>query len=309
MSVQETFKRLPKQLLRVGNPISYPVYDKNGQLFSKGLLIGSEDELEELYDRGLYLDLETSKRIGLIKESKKEIVNEDVLIEKNEKFTKLPFKALKVGEVLQLSYTGEGENAQKYLVKYLGGMDKKSLICTIPSVNDKTLFIKENAGFVVQFFSGKSVYRFTTVVDAVFSRPYPHMHLMYPREAFVKKLRNAQRLNVSIITSIKNLSVGDGALLSGKMVDLSMGGALIEMHKSGVDEHHEIECSFKVDLGEREVLLVVGGTVQSVSHEKSDDGKDVYRYGVAFAEVPFQEKIYLQNYIYKIANEEKIEDF
>lgn len=309
MSVQETFKRLPKQLLKVGAPISYPVYDKSGQLFSKGLLIESEDELEELYDRGLYLDMETSKRIGLIKEARKEIINEDVLIEKNEKFTKLPFKALKMGEVLQLSHTGEGDHAQKYLVKYLGGMDKKSLICTIPTVNDKTLFIKENAGFLVQFFSGKSVYRFSTVVDAVFSRPYPHMHLMYPREAFVKKLRKSQRLNVSVIASIKNLSVAETPIFSGKLVDLSMGGALIEVHKSGAVEQQTIECSFKIDLGEREVLLVVNGSVQSVANEKSDDGKEVYRYGVAFAELPFQEKIYLQNYIYKIANEEKIEDF
>lgn len=309
MLEQQTFKRLPKEFLRVGNPINFPVYDKKGQLFSKGLLIETESELEELYDRGLYLDLETSKKIGLVKVEQKNVVNDDVTLEKNEKFTKLPFNAFKQGEVLQLSYTGEGENSQKYLVKFIGGVDKKSLICTIPTVNDKTLFIKENTGFLVQFFSGKSVYRFSTVVDAVFSRPYPHMHLMYPREAFVKKLRKNQRITVNIIAAIKNLTQTEDVVFSGKLVDLSMGGALIEMNKSAAHEKNSIECSFKIALDDREVLMVIKGTVQSVVKDTSGDGKEIYRYGVQFTALPFQEKVYLQNYVYKIANEEKVEDF
>lgn len=309
MVSQQAFKRLPKELLRVGNPITYPVYDKKGQLFSKELLIETESELEELYDRGLYLDLETSKKIGLVKVEEKSVVNDDVTLDKNEKFTKLPFKALKLGEVIQLSPTGEGESAQKYLVKFIGGVDKKSLICTIPSIHDKTLFIKENTGFWVQFFSGKSVYRFSTVVDAVFSRPYPHMHLMYPREAFVKKLRRNQRVSVEIIASIKNLSRTEDTVFSGKLVDLSLGGMLLETYKSGAHEENAIECSFKIALDDREVLLVVKGTVQNVVKETTEEGKEIYRYGVQFVELPFQEKVYLQNYIYKMVNEEKIEDF
>lgn len=308
MSVQETFKRLPKQLLRVGNPISYPVYDRNGQLFSKGLLIESEDELEELYDRGLYLDLETSKRIGLIKENKKEIVNEDVTIEKNEEFIKLPFKALKLGETLQINLTGEGDGAQKYLVKLIGAVDKKGLICTIPTIQDRTLFVKEGAGFVVQFFSGKSVYRFTTVVDAVLSRPYPHMHLMYPREAFVKKLRKNQRVVVNIVAALKDLANTQAGVASGRMIDLSLGGALIEMQKQVLPEKSAIECSFKIKLEDQEILFALKGTVQSLARESSADGKAMFRCGVQFDTLPFQEKVYLQNYIYQLASEEKLED-
>ncbi len=308
MSVQETFKRLPKQLLRVGTPISYPVYDKSGQLFSKGLLIESEDELEELYDRGLYLDMETSKRIGLIKENKKEIVNEDVTIDKNEEFIKLPFKALKLGETLQLNLTGEGENAPKYLVKLIGATDKRSLICTIPTIQDRTLFVKEGAGFVVQFFGGKSVYRFTTVVDAVFSRPYPHMHLMYPREVFVKKLRKNQRVVVSIIAALKDLANVQAGVVSGKMVDLSLGGALIEMQKQALTEKSAIECNFKIKLEEQEILFALKGTVKNMVEESSAGGKPIFRCGIQFDALPFQEKIYLQNYIYQLASEEKLED-
>lgn len=308
MLSQETFKRLPKQLLRVGSPITYPVYDKNGQLFSKGLLIESEDELEALYDRGLYLDMETSKRIGLIKENKKDVVNEDVLIDKNEEFIKLPFKALKLGEALQVGLTGEGDAGQKYLVKLIGAMDKKSLICSIPMIKDRTLFVKEGAGFVVQFFSGKSVYRFTTVVDAVFSRPYPHMHLMYPREAFVKKLRKNQRVAVNTVVAMKDLTNVEAGIVSGAMVDLSLGGTLIEVQKQALVEKSAIECSFKIKLEEQEVLFAIKGTVQSVVEGKSAEGKTIYRCGIQFDALPFQEKIYLQNYIYQQVGEEKLED-
>jgi c-di-GMP-binding flagellar brake protein YcgR len=309
MLAQETFKRLPKGFLKVGNPISFPLYDKNGQLFSKELLIESEAELEELFDRGLYLDLETSKRIGLIKENKKDIVKDDALIEKTEQFIKLPFKALKLGETLQLTQTGEGESAPKYLVKLIGVADKKSLICAIPTVQDKTIFVKEGAGFLVQFFSGKSVYRFSTVVDAVFSRPYPHMHLMYPREAFVKKLRKNQRVEVDIVTAIKDLANPQAGILAGKLVDLSMGGALLEMQKHVLAENATVECGFKITLDERELLFAIKGTIKSVVNEKSESGENVLRCGIQFEKLPFQEKIYLQNYIYQITNEEKAEEF
>lgn len=308
MSVQETFKRLPKQLLRVGNPISYPVYDRNGQLFSKSLLIESEAELEELYERGLYLDLETSKRIGLIRESKKEIVNDDATVEKTEEFIKLPFQSLKLGETLQINLTGESDNAQKYLVKLIGAIDKKSLICTIPTIQDKALFVKEGNGFVVQFFSGKSVYRFTTVVDAVLSRPYPHIHLMYPREAFVKKLRKNQRMAVNIVAALTDLANSQAVVASGRMVDLSLGGALIEMQKQALPEKSAIQCSFKIKLQGQEILFAIKGTVQTIAKETSVDEKEIFRYGVQFNTLPFQEKVYLQNYIYQLANEEKLED-
>jgi c-di-GMP-binding flagellar brake protein YcgR len=309
----ENFRRLPKEFIKIGSPMEYPIFDKKGNLLiPEGLLVKSEDELEKLYERGLYLDIESSQKIGLInKRDAAGYVNDDVKDENEHNpssviVTSFPFQTLKVGEIFQLSQQGDFADSTKYNVKYIGGVDKKSIICTVPSVNDKTLYIKEFSGFSVQFFSGKNIYRFVTVVDAVFSRPYPHMHLMFPKELTVNRLRKNQRINVSIIASIKNLTPGSrfDEIQSGKFVDLSLGGSMVESNKAGLQEGDAIECSFKVNLEEQDVLLVVKGFIRSVSTTQSANGKTHYRYGLQFDVIPFQEKIVLQNYIFKYLSTE-----
>jgi len=304
---KEKFKRLPKEFIKIGSPINYPIFDKKGNLLiPEGLLVESEDEADTLYERGLYVDLESSKKIGLIKKKDaSSYVNEDVKDEEDRASNQItaanfPLQSLKVGEVFQLSQQGDLANAPKLMAKYIGGVDKKSIICTVPTINDKTLFIKEFIGFSVQFFSGKNVYRFNTVVDAVFSRPYPHMHLMFPKELTVNRLRKNQRIPVNLIVSIKNLTTGTrfNDLQSGRFVDLSLGGYMVESYKGDLQSGDAVECSFKINLEEQDVLLVVHGMVRSVSKTQSSDGKTLYRYGVQFDEIPFQEKIVLQNFIF-----------
>ncbi len=220
-----------------------------------------------------------------------------------------PFQTLKVGEIFQLSPQGDFTDAGKYNVKFMGGVDKKSIICTTPSLHDKTLFVKEFSGFSVQFFSGRNVYRFYTVVDAVFNRPYPHMHLMFPKELMVNRLRKNERITVKMIASMRNLMAGErlNTLQSGLLVDLSLCGAMLESNKQGFQEGDQVECSFKLNLEAQDMMLRLKGFVRSVKTAQTLDGKNIYRYGLQFDALPFQEKIVLQNYIFKTMATEKAE--
>jgi len=220
-----------------------------------------------------------------------------------------PFQTLKVGETFQISLLGDFSDPAKYKVKYIGGIDKKSLICTVPTLNDKTMFIKEFTGFSVQFFSGKNVYRFNTVVDAVFNRPYPHLHLMFPKELVVNRVRKNQRISVSKIASMRNVTKGErfNSMQSGRMVDLSLCGAMLESFKQGLQEGDSVECSFKVSLDEQDVMLVLKSFVRSIKNAQNPEGKIVYRYGLQFVELPFQENMVLQNYIFKEMSKDYVE--
>jgi len=220
-----------------------------------------------------------------------------------------PFQTLKMGEIFQLSPQGDFADVGKYNVKFMGGVDKKSIICTAPSLNDKTLFIKEFYGFSVQFFCGKNVYRFNTVVDAVFNRPYPHLHLMFPKELMVNRLRKNERISVKMIASMRNLTAGErfNSLQSARLVDLSLCGAMLESNKQGFQEGDLIECTFKLNLEAQDMMLGLKGFVRSVKTEKMVDGKNIYRYGLQFDTLPFQEKIVLQNYIFKTMATESAE--
>ena len=141
---QVKFKRLPKEFIKIGSPMAYPLFDKKGNLLiPEGLLVESESELDALYERGLYLDMESSQKIGLLKQrDATDYVNDNIKDDEASSLstvTSFPFQKLKVGEIFQLSHQGDFTDSTKYNVKYIGGVDKKSIICTVPTINDKNL--------------------------------------------------------------------------------------------------------------------------------------------------------------------------
>jgi len=317
MSNSPEVKRIPKELIKVGTPISYPVYDAKGTLLMQaGTIIETEGQLEKLYERGLYLDQKSSEHLrqfgkpGGKANFESNEVKQEASQPEGEVLVELPFKSLKVGETLQASPLADDSGSIKYLIKYIGGLDKKSLICTLPTIDDKVVFIKENSGLSVRLFSGKNVYRFNTMVDVVFSRPFPHMHLKFPREVYSNRLRKNQRVSVNIIVSMLNKSqpASENSKTAGRLVDLSLGGSLIEAYKSGGYAGDIVECTFKINLDGGEALFVIPGVLRAVSNTVQADGRKLFRHGVQFNEIAFQDKIILQSYIFQALTGEKLDD-
>ena len=147
---------LPKSLIQVGVPLAFPVYDFRGQLLmSAGSVVSSEDQLERLYDRGLYLNKKTINQLRAGKTQggapgKKEQAEE---AEPAQKLVDLPLNSIQLGESFQISPLTDDTNTTKYMVKFLGGLEKHSIICSAPTLNDKLVFVKEHAGFLVRLFS------------------------------------------------------------------------------------------------------------------------------------------------------------
>ncbi|HSH72231.1 MAG TPA: flagellar brake protein [Methylophilaceae bacterium] len=315
MSTTEQVKRLPKDIIKIGIPIGYPVFDSGGQLLMQaGVVIESEGQLEKLYERGLYVDQKTSEMLHLKPGGKKSFVSDAIKKEdsqpEGEIVTELPFKSLKLGETLQISPTSDETGSTKYFVKFIGGIDKKSLICTLPTIDDKVAFIKENTGYSVRMFSGKHVFRFNTMVDAVLNRPYPHMHLKFPREVYSNRLRKNQRVNVNIIISMTSLDQpsGETGKSAGRIIDMSLGGAMIEAYKTAGKVGESLECSFKINMEGGEALFVIPAILRSIVETKQADGRMLYKQGIQFKEIRFQDKIVLQSYIFQALTGEKLDE-
>ena len=307
---------IPKDLIKVGFPITHPLYDVQGKLLLQaGMIVESESQLTKLYERARYQDLrgrkaqssDTVRGNGGVGTAEQKI--EETLLQVEE-LVDLPFKKFKLGESLQISSLSESAGSAKYFIKFIGGIDKKSLICTLPLIDDKVMFVKENSGFSVAMFTGKGVYRFNTIVDNVFSRPFPHMHLKFPREVYLKSLRRNQRAPVSIIVSLLNKSEGDyvNTKFSGRIVDLSLGGILVESNKINGNVNDLIECTFKVNMDGEELLFVSDSTLKSFSSSDQPDERTIIRYGLQFKGMAFQNKLILQNYIFQLLTGEKLDE-
>jgi c-di-GMP-binding flagellar brake protein YcgR len=310
MSKNEPVRPLPKNLIQVGIPIAHPIYDSDGILLMQaGTIVTTESQLEKLYERGLYLNLKSVEAIKRqnLDSTASEKNNPDPEQTDSENLVDLSLKSIAIGELLQISPLSDDTKTIKYFVKYLGGLDKKSIICTLPEVDEKVVFIKLHSGLQVQLFSGKDVYKFTTSVDAVFSTPYPHMHIKFPKIVYGKNLRRNQRVSVSIISSLINRTPGEFVNLksAGRIVDLSLGGAMIDASKIIGTQHDDLECSFKINQDGYEVILAIPCVLRSIAEATNDSGAIIYKHGVQFKEIAFQDKAVLQNYIFHIFNRKK----
>lgn len=223
--------------------------------------------------------------------------------------TELKSSHLKIGDTLQIKPLSDDSGSVQYYVKYLGGLEKKSLICTLPSDDGKIVFIKENSAFSIRLFSGKNVYAFTSVVEVVYSRPYPHLHFKFPRQVFVGKIRRNQRVDVNIIAAMNNMDrPGDEFRASGRISNISMRGAMFESAKSAGSIGDKIECSFKIKMGAGEAVMAIPGIIRSHNKQKRDDGQLINLHGIEFGDIVFQEKMILQNFIFQCLTGENIDD-
>ncbi len=301
---EDQITTLPKSLVEVGVPLEFPIYDIRGQLLMQaGMIISSEGQLERLLDRGLYLNKKSVEKLRAGKTTgntaKKEEQKEE---EPVQKLVKLPLESIKLNESLQISPLTDENESTKYTVKFLGGLPKGSIICTTPKVDDKLIFVKEHAGFRVQLFSGKDVYSFTSIVEAVYNKPYPHLHLKFPSGVYSKNLRNNQRAAANIIASIVNKTEGDfkDKKMPGRIIDISLGGGMVESSTLMGKNGDALECTFKLTVSGTEVFFSIHSILRNVVEpSKSDDGQK-FKHGIQFQDIPFQEKMMLQNYVYQL---------
>jgi c-di-GMP-binding flagellar brake protein YcgR len=306
---------IPRDSLRLGVPVAHAIYDGQGNLLVQaGVTLQNQSQLDKLQAIVLFQDKKygaAAVKAGQGMATKIDVTAESEKTTPKEASTQLTYRDLKLGETLQLKPLADESGGTQYFVKYLGGIEKKSLICTLPMIDEKVMFVKENTGYSVRLFSGKNVYTFNTMVEVVYSRPYPHMHLKYPRQAYTNKIRHNQRVTCNIIAIVANLSSEqtENNKISGRIVDMSMGGIMFEGLKTTGNLGDQTETSFKISMEGGEALFAIPGVLRNVIKKLPEDGKTIYQYGIQFEEIPFQQKVMLQNYIYQTLAGEKLDNF
>ncbi|MCB5206938.1 flagellar brake protein [Methylovorus mays] len=296
MSRPSSFQLLNKSTLHVGATIRHPLFDAKGLLVSPaGQVIQDAAMLDELRAKDLYVDSEISGDQNPIESMQKN--GKDIKVETVDASKENITRQLEIGDNIQIKFLTTSGSQDAFFVKFLGGMAQRSIVCSLPVVNDRVMFIKEGSAFSVSLFSGRNVYAFTTTAEVVYSRPYPHMHLAYPRMVTMSKIRRSQRIQVNIITSFTNLSTLLKSKASGMLVDISMGGALVESTEGVGQVGHELECNFKLHINGTETFFTLPSHICSQRTIQTDSGKLVVQQGLEFDDIPYQQKILLQNFI------------
>lgn len=277
----------------LGKPLPYSLYDQNNKLLLKaGVVVQTQNQLDVLSERGLYRDRMAANQVqapsSIVPDGEPAPDKDGILLD-------LEDIRLQIGDVLQLQ--GAAADAPRHAVKLLGYAKGRSVMVTPPMVDGAYAMVKQDAAFVVRFFSGKSVYAFPAHVLKMSNTPFPYLHLSYPKKVRGMRVRRAQRASVRLISSVTDMY---GALYAGTLVDISKGGALLAAKAALGEIGDLLQLKFRLQFDDIDQFVHVRAGIRSVrSNPEPESEAFALHHGLEFVEVQGSDRLALSAYTYQ----------
>jgi c-di-GMP-binding flagellar brake protein YcgR len=200
------------------------------------------------------------------------------------------------GDALQLQPLLEGQ-VDRYTVRVIGVMRGKSVLVTAPALDGKLIFVRDGQPFQVRAFSRLNVCGFKTRILKSQLVPFPYVHLAYPESVSLMRIRKAVRAPVQLIVAISD-SEGGRQLAAGRIVDLSVGGARIQVGSALFKQGDAIFLSFKIKLDDLEEYITTSATVRHVE-EEAGEARHSWLLGTQFNELGQGPKLIIMSLVYQ----------
>ena len=195
-----------------------------------------------------------------------------------------------VGDTLQMQPAAEKN--KRYGAQLIGYFADKGLIVKTPHVKGKPLIVRDGQVYIVRVLKEECVYGFKANVLKSYAKPYPHLHLSYPREVTSVVVRSSQRVKMELPSIVKNTTSKDYKKSKASIVDLSLTGSRIRASQQlGISGHH-IDVEAKIDIAGEMEKIVVGGIIRNVELSEDD-----YFHGIQFVTVGRREKLVIHSYV------------
>jgi c-di-GMP-binding flagellar brake protein YcgR len=280
--------------IQIGRPLIWTVYDKHGNLLLReGAMVESQRQVDGLCENGLFRQKSVTSRQRGGAVAGAESAEKSNPAEKVEDLLAI---RLAIGDTVQLQDVSSDK--QRYFVKLVGFMNKKSVLVSHPRQDDKLSFIKEGDGFLVRGFAGTKTYEFNSNVISVCLSPYPYLHLAYPSQVKSTNMRNAVRIKLKLVCSIE--SQATGLKTSAIIDDMSISGARIHAAKAFGHVGDVVSVSLRMQVGGDTQVFLVSAAIRN-AHAGTDGqtGGAIVMHGMEFVQTQGVDLIMLQNYIYK----------
>lgn len=138
---------------------------------------------------------------------------------------------LEVGDSLQLQFVNDNAGNRHY-VKVVGCYPGRSILVSTPQVAGRIMLVRQDQAVIVRLMVGNDVVGFNSTVLRSCARPYPYLHLAYPRELQSSSVRKALRVSLDSVVSLRRLGPDDQPdrvhpAFAGRTRDISTTGALV----------------------------------------------------------------------------------
>lgn len=205
---------------------------------------------------------------------------------------------LQIGDTLQLQSQAD-QGGGRYYVKLIGYAPGRSVLVSTPLVDGKIALMREGQNFVVRCFSGKNAYAFKSATFKVVNTPFPHLHLLYPREVRGLEVRKGARVHTNLIAAVKVLSGAQADnQAAGTISNLSVGGALLVAKSELGEKGDRVSITFKVTLQDIETYPILEAVIRSVVREE-ESGLSRVLHGLEFRDVSQEDRVMLTAFVYQ----------
>ncbi len=275
--------------IKLGKPLAWSVYDKIGRLLlGGGALVESQQQLDDLVENGLFRETSAGEVSRKASSTGKHVAVEQV--------EELSAIRLAIGDSLQLQ--DFSSDRQRYFVKLIGFLNKRSVLVSHPKHSDKLIFVKEGQSYLVRGFAGTKTYEFSSNVISVCLAPYPYLHLTFPAQVKTTNMRAAVRVKLRQVCSIE--FPVSGLKVSAIIEDMSISGARIHAIKAFGHVGDKVTVGMRMQVeGESQVFLVAS-VIRNVREESdSQTGGKIFMHGMEFVQTVSVDLMMLQNFIYK----------
>ncbi|HCI53009.1 MAG TPA: hypothetical protein DE312_06805 [Gallionella sp.] len=291
--MNDKFQPVKAADIPLGIPLAWSVYDKLGHLLLReGVMVESQRQLDGLIENGLFRERRSVH-----------VAKKTAVAESDEAKSKSPDKTedllsvkLVIGDTIQLQ--DFSSDKQRYFVKLIGFMNKKSVLVSHPRQDEKLSFIKEGHGFMVRGFAGTKTFEFSSNVISVCLTPYPYLHLAFPPQVKTTCMRKAVRIKLKLVCSVESPVLG--GKLPAIIEDMSISGARIQAGKSFGQVGDTVSVSLRMQVAGETQVFLVSSVIRNVHVENdSKSGEKIVMHGMEFVQTLSVDLTLLQNFIYK----------
>ncbi len=201
---------------------------------------------------------------------------------------------LRPGDPMQVRFA-DG-TTDRYAVRLIGAVDRRSLLITHPQIEGRLIFVKEGQLLKLKALRGKHAFAFEAAVLKCQLVPYPYLHLDFPAQVRATSVRKAYRVALNGVASIGR--VGERARVPCNMKDVSVAGAQVNVPQALAQVNGDVEIAFRLNVDGQPVTFNLFGLIRNV-REGEDAGSQYASCGIEFVDVPHEQRQALQLFIYE----------
>ncbi|MDQ2075064.1 flagellar brake protein [Marinimicrobium sp. ABcell2] len=214
----------------------------------------------------------------------------------------MKFEELKLspGYPLQIQVSDPSGQSDRWPCRLIGAVPGRSLLISVPRSGGRLVRFRPGQKILARMMVANGVGAFASVVEAQTADPYPLIYLSHPKDISFKGVRGATRVGVEQPVIATNLSALSEQQVSGKLADISVTGARLELDTVLGDIGDKILLQTRVEVAgiERDLTIeaILRSRIERSTQESTQNLPVVY--GIEFTETDEERRLLLYAYVF-----------